>query len=102
MKPRYERPVLMKHEVGAANKFGAQPALRVYNRFENVPIADLVAQYGSPLVLFSERVLRERYRELRDQMAARVPRFTIACRTRRTTWARFVACCIRRARGPRW
>ena len=78
MKPRYERPVLMKHEVGAANKFGAQPALRVYNRFENVPIADLVAQYGSPLVLFSERVLRERYRELRDQMAARVPRFTIA------------------------
>ena len=40
-------------------------------------IADLVAAYGSPLILFSERLLRERMRELRDQMATRIPRFTI-------------------------
>lgn len=78
MKPRYERPVIVRHQVGGANKFGAQPAIRVYDRFERVPVADLVAQYGSPLVLFSERVLRERFRELRDQLASRVARFTIA------------------------
>ena len=78
MKPRYERPVIMRHMVGGPNKFGAQPAVRVYDRFEGVPIADLVSQYGSPLFLFSERVLREKYRELRDQLAARIPRFTLA------------------------
>jgi diaminopimelate decarboxylase len=78
MKPPYERPVIVRHQVGGANKFGAQPAIRVYDRFEGVPIAGLVAEYGSPLVLFSERVLRERFRELRDQLASRLARFTIA------------------------
>ena len=78
MKPRYERPVIVRHEVGGSNKFGVQPAIRVYNRFEGLAVSDLVERFGSPLVLFSERVLRERYRELRDQLAARVPRFTIA------------------------
>lgn len=77
MKPRYERPVIIRHQVGAPAKFGAQPGIRVYDRFEGVPIADLVAQYGSPLMLFSERVLRARYRELRDQMTARIPRVTL-------------------------
>ena len=76
MKPRYERPIIVRHVVGGMNKFGAQTAMRVYDRFEGLPIAELVAQYGSPLMLFSERVLREKYRELRDQVAARIPRFT--------------------------
>ena len=43
-KPRYERPVLVRHEVGGPNKFGVQPSLRVFDRFEGVPIADLVAK----------------------------------------------------------
>ena len=78
MKPHYERPVIVRHQVGGLNKFGAQPAIRVYDRFERVPVAELIAQYGSPLVLFSERVLRERFRELRDQLASRLARFTMA------------------------
>jgi diaminopimelate decarboxylase len=78
MKPRYQRPVIVRHSVGGANKFGVQPSLRVFDRFDGVPIADLVAKFGSPLMLFSERSVRERIRELRDQLAARVPRFTLA------------------------
>ena len=77
MKPRYERPVIVRHQVGSVSKFGARPTLRVFDRFEGVAISDLVGEYGSPLMVFSERVLRERMRELRDQMAARIPRFTI-------------------------
>jgi diaminopimelate decarboxylase len=78
MKARYERPVIVRHAMGGMNKFGAQPALRVHDRFESIPVADLVAQYGSPLFLFSERLLRQRIRELRDAMSARFPRFTLA------------------------
>ncbi len=77
MKPRYERPVLVRHQVGTVSKFGARPTIRVFDKFEGVAISDLVAAYGSPLVVFSERVLRERMAELRDQMATRIPRFTI-------------------------
>jgi diaminopimelate decarboxylase len=78
MKPPYQRPIIVRHMVGGTNKFGAQPSIRVYDRFESVPVADLVGQFGSPLFLLSERVLRERFHELRDQMAARFASFTIA------------------------
>jgi diaminopimelate decarboxylase len=46
--------------------------------FEGVPISKIVEQYGSPVFVFSERVLRDRYRELRDQLARRFADFTIA------------------------
>jgi diaminopimelate decarboxylase len=78
MKPRYERPVIARHAVGGISKFGPSPGLRVMDRFEGVPVDALVAQYGSPLFVFSERVLRDRYRELRDQLARRFADFTIA------------------------
>lgn len=78
MKPRYERPVIVRHAIGGPTKFGTSTAMRVVDRFEGLAIDALVAQYGSPLMLFSERVLRARYRELRDQAAARLPRFTLA------------------------
>lgn len=77
MKPRYERPVIVRHQVGSVSKFGARPTMRVFDKFEGVAISDLVAAYGSPLMVFSERVLREKMRELRDQMSTRIPRFTI-------------------------
>jgi diaminopimelate decarboxylase len=78
MKPRYERPVITQHLMGAANKFGSMPAIRPMAAFESVPIADLVEQFGSPLFLFSERVLRERVRELRSELARRFADFTVA------------------------
>ena len=71
MKPRYERPVIVRHQVGSVSKFGSRPTIRVYDKFEGVPIATLVQAYGSPLILFSERILRERMRDLREQMARR-------------------------------
>ncbi len=78
MKPRYERPVLVRHGLGGANKFGALPGLRSMKTFEGIPVDELVRQYGSPLFLFSERILRDRYRELKDQLARRFANFTMA------------------------
>lgn len=78
MKPRYEPPIIVKQTLGGMNKFGARPALQVRDRFETLPVVSLVEQYGSPLFLFSERILRERTRELRDQLALRFARFTMA------------------------
>ena len=78
MKPAYQRPVIVRHMVGGGNKFGAQPSIRVFDRYEGIPIGDLVERFGSPLFLISERILRDRYRELRDQLAARFANFTIA------------------------
>jgi diaminopimelate decarboxylase len=78
MKPRYERPVIVRHALGGWDKFGAASALRPVTQLGNVPVADLVAAYGSPLFVFNEQVLRTRIRELRDQLARRFSDFTIA------------------------
>ncbi len=78
MKPRYERPVIVRHAVGGISKFGPSTGLRTMSSFEGVPVSQLVEKYGSPLFVFSERLLRDRFRELRDQLARRFADFTIA------------------------
>ncbi len=78
MKPRYERPVIVRHALGGWDKFGAASALRPVTEVAGVPIADLVATYGSPLFVFNEQVLRNRVRELRDQLGRRFSDFSIA------------------------
>lgn len=78
MKPRYERPVIVRHAMGGANKFGSLPSVRPFTSYEGVPVEELVEQFGSPLFVFSEKVLRDRHRELRDQLARRFVDFTIA------------------------
>lgn len=71
MKPRYERPVIVRHVSGHMNKFGRVQAIRPLTSIEDVPITELVATYGSPLFVFSERVMRDRYRELAGALTRR-------------------------------
>ena len=78
MKPRYERPVIVRHAMGGRSKFGAVTTPRAVTEFEGARVADLMSTYGSPLFVFSERILQDRVRELRDQLARRFPQFTIA------------------------
>ncbi len=77
MRPSYERPSIVRHPVGPVNKFGATPVLRPVTSFEGVSVEELVAKYGSPLYVFSERRLRAKVRELREELAARFREFTL-------------------------
>jgi len=74
----YERPVLIRHQPGLMNKFGRVRAMEPQTHIEGVAVNDLVAQYGSPLFVFSERLIQDRYRELRDAFALRWPRVRLA------------------------
>ena len=57
MKPRYEKPVIIKLQTGFMNKFGSSPLYtrKIRTEIDGVPIADLVEQFGSPLYVFSEK-----------------------------------------------
>ncbi|MDD5308444.1 MAG: diaminopimelate decarboxylase [Deltaproteobacteria bacterium] len=77
-KPRYERPVLIRHEAGLMNKFGRVQALRPLTEIDGAAVDELVAAYGSPLFVFSERTLVERARELKEAFARRWPRVRLA------------------------
>jgi len=100
----YERPSIVRHQMGLMNKFGRQDGVRPITHVDGVAIADLVAEHGSPLFVFSQRTLVQRYRELRDAFARHYPRVRIAwsyktnyleaiCRTfhREGAWAEVVS-----------
>jgi diaminopimelate decarboxylase len=77
-KPRYERPSLVRHRAGWMNKMGAGPRPQPRTSMDGVPVEELVAAYGSPLFVYSERTIRERYRSLRDQLVRRWPDVRLA------------------------
>ena len=77
-KPVYERPVIVRHQTGAMNKFGRAQVVSPLTHIDGVATEDLVATYGSPLFVFSERTLKERYHDLHNAFALRYPRVRLA------------------------
>ncbi len=74
-KPRYENPVIIKLQTGFMNKFGSSPLYtrKVREDIDGIAVEELVSQYGSPLFVYSERSLRQRYRDYYDQFSTRYP-----------------------------
>lgn len=75
MKPRYDKPVIIKLQTGFMNKFGSSPLYtrQIRKNIDGVAIDDLVKKYGSPLFVYSERTLRQRYRDIYTQFSTRYP-----------------------------
>jgi diaminopimelate decarboxylase len=75
MKTAYEKPVILRLESGYLNKFGSSPmySRRVRKAIDGVNIDALVDRFGSPLFVFSERTLREKYREMQTAFTTRYP-----------------------------
>ncbi len=80
MRKSYERPTIQKLESGHMNKFAHAPdaARTVRSQIGGVDIDDLVGEYGSPLFVYSERDLRERYRTMYEAFASRYPNVQFA------------------------
>ena len=74
----YERPNIQRHQMGAMNKFGRLEGMRPLTHIDGVAVADLVAEHGSPLFVFSEKTLTRRYRELHEAFARRWAKVRIA------------------------
>ncbi len=75
MKAPYEKPLFLKLETGYLNKFGSGPlyARRVRKDIEGVAVDDLVREFGSPLFVYSERIIRQRYRNTYRAFSTRYP-----------------------------
>jgi diaminopimelate decarboxylase len=77
-RPVYERPVIVRHAPGHMNKFSRLQSARPIEAISGAPVAELVETYGSPLFVFEERTLVERYRELKEALSRRWPAGRIA------------------------
>ena len=75
MRKLYQKPVISRVNVGLSNKVGGKAFLssRVRDNIDGVPIEELVEKFGSPLFVFSERRLREKFRNFKRAFETRYP-----------------------------
>lgn len=77
-KLKYERPVINRIQSGLPDKFGAKFSLDILSDIEGRNVEDLLSEFGSPLYILSESVIRQRYRELCQAFESRYPRVQLA------------------------
>ena len=78
MKLPYERPTIRKLNAGALNKFGPRAGARPVSDLDGVRVDELVARFGSPLFVLSERQLRRSYQAAVRAFGTRYPQVQLA------------------------
>ena len=78
MKLPYERPTIRKLNAGALNKFGPRSGARPVSDLDGVRVDELVARFGSPLFVLSERQLRRSYQAAVRAFGTRYPQVQLA------------------------
>ncbi len=77
-KLKYERPSLKKMNSGIMNKFGTRTEYQPHTHIEGVAVKDLIAEYGSPLFVISERQMRRNYQNAVRAFKTRYPKVQFA------------------------
>ena len=77
-KKPFDRPSIKKLNAGMPSKFGMQPHLLPMTEIDGNRVKDLIAEYGSPLYVLSEKTLRTTYREAFRTFSTRYPKVQFA------------------------
>ena len=77
-KMRYERPVIKKLESSMPNKFGSRTEYLPMTHIDGVAIKQLVADYGSPLFVISEKTIRSTVTKAKKEFETRYPKVQFA------------------------
>lgn len=74
----YERPIIIKHQSGLANKFGRSRAIRSMPDIDGIPVKNIIKDFGSPVFVFSEETIRKNYRNAYRSFSMRYPNVQFA------------------------
>jgi len=74
MKKHFERPFIKKIRAGMPGKFGMAVHNEPVTHIDNVPVEELVADFGSPVFVISEKTIRETVAEARNAFETRYPK----------------------------
>lgn len=77
-KKQYERPVIQRLNTGLMGKFGTKADVAPVTHIDELPVNELVQQYGSPLFVLSERSIRQTYRDASRAFKTRYPKVQFA------------------------
>ncbi|MDP8232846.1 MAG: alanine racemase [Candidatus Zophobacter franzmannii] len=78
MKKKYNPPFIEKTDVGMTNKFGFASVVDYQDNIEGVPVEEIVAKYDSPVMIFSETAIRNKYREMKTALQKYYPNSEIS------------------------
>ena len=71
---KYQKPVIVKVDFNMGSKYGSPlKTQKVRSEIDGISVRDLVNEYGSPLFVFSERMIEEKYKEYKEAFSSRYP-----------------------------
>jgi len=71
---KYEKPVIIKVDFTMASKYGSPlKTQKIRSEIDGVNVRDLVKEYGSPLFVFSQRAIENKYNEFKEAFTSRYP-----------------------------
>lgn len=77
-KLQYERPLIQRLNTGLMNKFGMRTEYAPVSHIDDVPVKRLLADFGSPLFVISEKTIRATYKEANRAFKTRYPKVQFA------------------------
>ena len=77
-KKSYERPLIRKLETGMPGKFGLRNDLAPATHIDNISVAELVENFGSPLFVLSEQTIVQTFNKAKRAFTTRYPRVQFA------------------------
>ena len=77
-KLRYERPIIKRLENTMPGKFGSKSRLSPVTNIDGIQVKRLIADYGSPLFVISEKTIRSVYAKARKAFTMRYPKVQFA------------------------
>ncbi len=77
-KQQYERPLIQRLNTGLMNKFGMRTEYTPVTHIDDVSVKKLLAEFGSPLFVLSERTIRQTFKEANRAFKTRYPKVQFA------------------------
>jgi diaminopimelate decarboxylase len=77
-KIKYDKPVINKIVAGVPSKFGLPVKQKVISEIDGIAVSKLMEDYGSPLFVFSEKIIRDTFSEARRAFETRYPKVQFA------------------------
>ncbi len=77
-KLQYERPVITRLNTGVTNKFGTKTEYAPVTHVDGNLVEGLIAKYGSPLFVISEKTMRKTYKDANRAFTTRYPKVQFA------------------------
>ncbi len=72
---KYVKPMINRIDFNLASKYGSPYKVqRIKSEIEGVSVNDLANEYGSPLFVFSQRQIEEKYNEFKEAFSSRYPK----------------------------